>query len=83
MRYRITKRVMLEKVQRATKLIYNIRNWSYKEKLKYLDMHSLKSLDRRRKRGDLIEAFKILNGFEDVEEDLFFLCSQTNHLGGH
>ena len=72
---------MLEKVQRrATKLIYNIRNWSYEKRLKYLDMYSL---DRRRKRGDLIEAFKILNGFEDVEQDLFFQRSQTNHLRGH
>jgi len=65
--------MVVEKVQRwATKLICHIRNWLHQEKLKYLDMYSLK-------RGDLIKTSKILNSFEDVEQDLFFQRLQTNH----
>jgi len=52
---------VLKKVQRrATKLVCNIRNWSYQKRFKYLDLNSLE----RRKRGDLIEAFKILNSIK-------------------
>ena len=48
----------LESVQRrATKLIPSIRNLSYEERLKRLNLFSLSD---RRTRGDLIETFKIL-----------------------
>ena len=49
----------LERIQRrATKLIPTLRNLSYEERLKQLDMFSL---HKRRIRGDMIEVFKILN----------------------
>ena len=32
----------------------------------------LSTLETRRKRGDLIEAFKIIKDFEDVNSDFFF-----------
>ena len=41
----------------------------YHDRLKEL---GLTTLETRRKRGDLIEAFKIIKGFEDVDSELFF-----------
>ena len=41
----------------------------YNDRLKEL---GLTTLETRHKRGDLIEAFKIINGFEDVDSELFF-----------
>ena len=55
---------MLEKVQRrATKLIPELKNLKYEQRLKRLDLMSLKD---RRIRGDLIEEFKISNGMSIV-----------------
>ena len=66
---------MLERVQRrATKLIPNIRNLSYEDRLKRLGLYTLKT---RRLRGDLIEVFKILNGFDLVSTNLFTLAPQS------
>ena len=51
----------LEAVQRRiTKVIQGIRNLTYKDRLKHLYMHSL---ERRKVRGDLIEVFKCVKGF--------------------
>jgi len=73
--------VALEKVQqRATKLVKSIKNWSYEGRLRYL---GLSSLARRRIRGDLIETFKILNGFEGTDPDHFFTRANTIQLRGH
>jgi hypothetical protein len=56
---------LLENVQRrATKLIPRIRNWNYSDRLRVL---GLTSLQDRRKRGDLIQLFKISNGFNVVK----------------
>ena len=52
----------------------------YNDRLKELD---LTTLETRRKRGDLIEAFKIIKWFEDVNNELFFpLTINTVHLRG-
>jgi len=54
----------LEKVQmRATRLIYKLRNKSYEERLRILDLPTLKY---RRLRGDMVETYKILSGKYDV-----------------
>ena len=51
----------LESVQRRmTKMIHGLRNLPYSERLKSLNLHSL---ERRRTRGDLIEVFKWMKGF--------------------
>ena len=51
----------LEAIQRRmTKMIHGIRNLPYEERLKSLNLHSL---ERRRVRGDLIEVFKWVKGF--------------------
>jgi len=72
---------VLEKVQRrATKLIPSIRKLRYEDRLKYLGLFSLQ---RRRKRGDLIETFKIMNGVENIDSETFFKRSSATNLRGH
>lgn len=71
---------VLEKIQkRATKLVPELRNLPYCDRLKRLNLTSL--VDRRR-RGDLIEAYKIITGKENIKCDKFFKfssvqCSRT------
>ena len=55
----------IEKVQRrATKMISECSKLSYEERLK---ITGLTTLEDRRNRGDLIEVFKILKGFNKVD----------------
>jgi len=72
----------LEKVQRsATRLVPSLRKFTYEERLRRL---GLTTLERRRQRGDLIEAYKIMTGKEQVDSDHFFQKSNTNYnLRGH
>jgi ribonuclease P/MRP protein subunit RPP40 len=73
--------ICLEKVQRrATKLIQGMKQLSYEERMHKLGLFSL---EKRRLRGDLIEAFKILNGFENIDEMQFFERAITQHLRGN
>ena len=61
---------MLEKIQRrATKLIPELRDLRYEERLKE---YGLTTLETRRLRGDQIEVFKILNGYENIDSNIFF-----------
>ena len=60
---------MLEKIQRrATKLIPGLRDLKYEERLKEC---GLTTLETRRLRGDQIEVFKILNGYENIDSNIF------------
>ena len=59
---------MLERVQRrATKMIPKLRNISYEMRLKEC---GLTTLETRRLRGDQIEVFKILNGYENIDRNI-------------
>ena len=61
---------MLEKIQRrATKLIPELIDLTYEERLKEC---GLPTLETRRLRGDQIEVFKILNGYENIDSNIFF-----------
>ena len=58
----------LERVQRrATKMIPKLRNISYEMRLKEC---GLTTLETRRLR-DQIEVFKILNGYENIDRNIF------------
>jgi hypothetical protein len=70
---------LIEKVQRrATKLIPSLRDKSYEDRLKILN---LTTLETRRLRGDLIEVFKIFNGFDNVDYRTFFTLCNTSTRG--
>ena len=67
---------ILEQVQRrATKLVPKLKNLSYETRLKILD---LTTLEERRKRGDLIQYYKITKGINHV--DWFHPNSLTDSL---
>ena len=60
---------MLQRVQRrATKMIPKLRSISYEMRLKEC---GLTTLETRRLRGDQIEVFKILNGYENIDRNTF------------
>src|SRR6218665_1628965 len=72
----------LEKVQRtATKIIHGYKDLSYEERLKGC---GLTTLDKRRSRRDLIEAYKIVTGKEAMRwERSFELAPIKITWGGH
>ena len=63
--YRITQINDLENIQkRATKMVKGQRKITYKDRLSYLKLPTLKF---RRIRGDMIEAFKLITGRYDPD----------------
>ena len=72
---------MLEKIQRrATKLIPGLRDLTYEERLNEC---GLTTLETRRLRGDQIEVFKILNGYENIDYNIFFEIKESKITRGH
>jgi len=71
---------ILDRVQRrATKLITSISTLNYEARLEKLQLYSFYC---RRQRGDLIEAFKILNSYYHIDSnDIFTLQHDTNTRG--
>ena len=66
----------LEKVQkRAINMVSGLRGNSYTEKLKEV---GLPTLEERRKEFDMIQTFKILHGFDRVDEKQWFERANTN-----
>ena len=71
----------VESVQRkATKLIAGFNVKSYEDRLKQL---KLPSLGYRRKRGDMIWMFKIINGLVRVDASKLFIHASLSHARGH
>ncbi|XP_076034503.1 uncharacterized protein LOC143021104 [Oratosquilla oratoria] len=65
----------LEKIQRrATKLVPELSDLSYEVRLERL---GLTTLEERRSRGDMIEVYKILNHYENIDADQFFKVAAT------
>ena len=66
---------------RETKLILSVRQLGYERRLERIDLYSLKT---RRLRGQLIETFKILKGFNKINyRDLFTLCNNQTRTSKH
>ena len=79
-RYRRDK-LEVEKIQRrATRLIPSLKGMSYEERLRAL---KLPSLEHRRRRGDMIQVFKILKGIDRLDPDQFFTMSAESTTRGH
>ena len=61
---------MLEQIQRrSNKLIPGLIDLTYEERLKEC---GLTTLETRRLRGGQIYVFKILNGYENIDSNIFF-----------
>ena len=71
----------LENVQRwATKLVNELVKLPYESRLRKFGLYSLYC---RRQRGDLIEVYKLLHGYYDVNWSRFFTLSSVYHTRGH
>ena len=71
----------LERIQRrATKMIPDLRDFSYESRLLQC---GLTTLETRRLRGDQIEVFKIVNGYEDVDRNMFFKFKEGSRTRGN
>ena len=69
----------IETIQkRATKLIRNIKDLPYSERLKDLN---LPSLSYRRRRGDMLQTYKIISGKVNIDKNIFFQFSTTATRG--
>ena len=66
----------IEKVQRrATKILPSLKDKDYDQRLKILNLPSLKA---RRIRGDLIQAYKIFNNVDEIDPKQMFPTNPTN-----
>ena len=71
----------LEQVQRrATKLVREIRSFSYEERLQELDLISMKD---RAIRGDLIETYKLLTKKLTIDPNQLFKLQDNTRTRGH
>ena len=61
-------------------MIPELRDLSYEERLKEC---GLTTLETRRLRGDQIEGFKILNGYESIDRNMFFSLKKDSRTRGH
>ena len=61
-------------------MIHKLRNISYEMHIKEC---GLTTLETRTLRGDQIEVFKILNGYENIDRNMFFLVKEDRRTRGH
>ena len=69
----------IERIQRrATKMIPELRDLSYEERLKEC---GLTNMETRQLRGD--QVFKMLNGYKNIDRNIFFSLKKDNRTRGH
>ena len=61
------------------RLIPGLRDLRYEKRLKEC---GLTTLETRRLRGDQIEVFKILNGYENIDSNIFFEIKESKITRG-
>ena len=61
-------------------LVLELRDLNNEERLKEC---GLTTLETRRLRGDQIEVFKILNGYENIDRNMFFSLKKDSRTRGH
>ena len=64
--------------RRATKIVPEIKDLSYEERLRELN---LPTLEYRRRREDLIQMFKILHGIDDIDSSKFVTLNENTTRG--
>ena len=78
--YSVTDKELLEKVQyRAVKMISNLSG-TYEQKLRQLGMTTL---EENRKRGDMVEMFKMMTGKTKVDYTQWFRLSTVRQGAGN
>ena len=71
----------LERIQRrATKMIPELTDLNYESRLLQCGLTTLES---RRLRGDQIEVCTIVNGYEDVDRNMFLKLEEDSRIRGH
>jgi len=71
---------LLEGVQRrATKLVPELRNLPYEDRLKKL---KLTTLEQRRHRGDMIQTYKLLTRKENIDPEKLFIMNRRGRGNG-
>ena len=69
---------VIEAVQkRAVGMVTNLKGKSYEERLAEMDMVTMVTLVERRKRGDLVQMFKIMSGKDKVDYKHWFKLAQA------
>ena len=63
-------------------MIPELRDLSYEERLKECGLTTLETRSRRL-RGDQIEVFQILNGYENIDRNMFFSLKKDSRTRGH
>ena len=63
-----------------TKIIPELRDLSHEERLTECGLTTLKA---RKLKGDQIEVFKILNGYENIDRNMFFSLKKEMRTRGH
>jgi len=72
---------LVEKIQRrATKLVSEIKELQYVDRLKHLNLPSLRY---RRRRGDLIYAYKLFHNMLDMDSSSLFTLRSISITRGH
>ena len=66
--------------RRATKLVQHLYDESYEDRLRVLE---LPSMEYRRKRGDMIQCYKIMNGLVRMTVTDLFTPIQSTGTRGH
>ena len=70
---------LIENIQKkATKIVPELKDLPYEQRLRMLN---LPTLLYRRQRFDLIQIFKIINGFDNIDTDKFFTFNDNNTHG--
>ena len=66
--------------RRATKIIPELRDLSYEECLKEC---GLTTLETKKLREDQIKVFRILNGYENIDRNMFISLKKYSRTRGH
>ena len=71
----------IEKVQkRATKLVTGLEDLPYENRLKTLN---ITTLEYRRNRNDMLQVYRLINGLDNTDLNLFFQLDTSRRTRGH